>query len=113
MDKVKKYGAIIMAYLTEYVKPYTESDDESVETQIIADKERHHYQLVRVGWQGEHFFHYCLFHFVIKDGKIWIQKNNTEELVAEELVKMGIPPSDIVVGFKPKEVRKYTGFAVG
>lgn len=38
-------------------------------------------------------------HFDIQNGKIWIQYNGTEESVAERLVELGVPPSDIVIGF--------------
>jgi hypothetical protein len=38
-------------------------------------------------------------HFDIQDGKIWIQYNGTEDSVAERLVEMGVPTSDIVLGF--------------
>ncbi len=112
MDKIKKYQKTILDYLHEYAEDMYSRDKSGLETEIVVDKENHHYQLVRVGWSDDRFSHYCPLHFDIKDGKIWLQVNNTEELVAEELVKRGIPPSDIVLGFHHKEMRPYTGFAV-
>ena len=47
-----------------------------------------------------------------KTGKIWIQQNMTEIDLGEELVKMGVPKSDIVIGFLPPEVREYSEYAV-
>jgi XisI protein len=52
-------------------------------------------------------------HLDIKDGKIWIQQNNTEREIAEELVGMGVPKSDIVIGFHSPFKRKFTDYAVG
>ena len=52
-------------------------------------------------------------HFDIKDDKVWLQWNGTEEEVGERLVKMGIPQHDIVVGFHPPYIRKYTDYALG
>lgn len=111
MEKVKKYETAILSFLEEYAAGFDRQQD-GVETQVIADREGHHYQLFRVGWRGAHFIHNCLFHFDIKNGKVWIQQNETEVLVGDELVSRGIPKDDIVLGFQPKEVRLATGFGV-
>ncbi len=111
MEKIKKYEAAILSFLKDYASTFSGPGD-GVETQIIADKEGHHYQLYRVGWRGKRFIHLCLFHFDIKNGKVWIQQNETEELVGDELVKRGLPREDIVLGFQPEFAREGTGFAV-
>jgi hypothetical protein len=48
----------------------------------------------------------------IINGKIWIQRDGTEYGVARELVDAGVPKSQIVLGFRPPEIRPYTEFAV-
>ncbi|MGB8690593.1 MAG: element excision factor XisI family protein [Microcoleus sp.] len=48
----------------------------------------------------------------MKDGKIWIQQNGTEIDLGQELVNIGVPKSDIVVGFHPPYMRQFTDFAV-
>jgi len=110
MDKVRTYQKILLEFLEEYVAFYGQND--LIETQILADNERHHYQLQRVGWNGEKYLHYCVFHFDIKNEKIWIQENRTDTDIAEELVQKGIPKSDIVLGLQPPYARAYTGYAV-
>ena len=57
--------------------------------------------------------HGCLVHIDIINDKIWIQRDFTEEGVASELVELGVPKTDIVLGFKSPFVREFTGFAVG
>jgi hypothetical protein len=52
-------------------------------------------------------------HLDIKDQKIWIQHDGTEIGIADELVKLGVPKSDIVLAFHEPLVRQYTDFAVG
>jgi hypothetical protein len=47
----------------------------------------------------------------IRDGKIWIQHDGTEEGIADGLVNSGIPKDRIVLAFKPPEIRPHTGFA--
>ncbi|TAE94759.1 MAG: XisI protein [Oscillatoriales cyanobacterium] len=56
--------------------------------------------------------HHCSVHIDIKGGKIWLQWNATEDDIAEDLVIAGVPKEDIVWGFGPPFMRKYTGYAV-
>ena len=51
-------------------------------------------------------------HHHIIDGKIWIQQDGTEIGSANELVELGVPKHDIVLGFDPPNLRHYTDFAV-
>ena len=110
MDKLAKYEKAIMSFLEEYAA-YFSNDPSGIETYIVADKERKHYQIVRTGWHEGRFFHYMLFHILLKNGKVWLQQNNTEDLIGDDLIAHGIPKSDIVLGFQPEEVRPLTGFA--
>jgi hypothetical protein len=65
-------------------------------------------------------FHDCFKAALVKDGwnishdpyRVWIQLDNTEDGIAEELISAGIPKQDIVLGFHEPEIRPYTGFAV-
>ena len=51
-------------------------------------------------------------HFDIINEKIWIQYNGTEEYVAQTLVDLGVPNSDIVIGFHSPFKRQFTSYAV-
>jgi hypothetical protein len=42
--------------------------------------------------------------------KVWIQRDFTEERVASELVELGVPKTDIVLGFKPPYMRQFMDF---
>ncbi len=111
MDKIKKYQKIITEYLEEYAAiPYSTSP--GVEKQVITDLKRNHFQLVSIGWNKNSFDYSTIFHFDIKDGKIWIQQNWTELPVADDLIKRGVSKSDIVLGFLPEDARSLSGFAV-
>lgn len=111
MAKLTSYQKAIMNFLEEYAG-YFASDPSGIETYIVADHERKHYQIVRTGWNRGRFFHYMLFHLIIKKNKVWLQQNNTEDLIGDDLVKHGIPKRDIVLGFQPEEVRPLTGFGI-
>ena len=109
MATVEKYRQLVKELLEARV--WTRPD---VETQTIFDTERDHYQLVNVGWRKDsHRVYGTVIHIDIKDGKIWIQWDGTEDPIADELVERGVPQTDIVLGFQAPYKRQYTGFATG
>lgn len=98
----------------QLLKAYADSrmTQGEVETQLLADKENDHCQLVNVGWENGRRIYGCVLHIDIKGDKVWIQQNNTENYVAEELVDLGVPKENIVLGFYSPFSRQFTGFAV-
>lgn len=110
MDKVAKYQEFIKTLLTQYAN--NDVSNEGVEVQLILDTENHHYQWMNVGWQQFNRVYRCIMHFDIKDGKIWLQQNLTDQNPAEELVKMGVPREDIILGLQPPFKRQYTNYGV-
>ena len=108
MDKVAQYRECVQTLLRQYAKDDV-SDDE-IEVQIIFDTERDHYQWMNVGWQQFNRIYRCIIHFDIKDEKIWLQQNLTDQNPAEELVEMGVPREDIVLGLQPPYKRQYTEY---
>jgi len=111
MDKLDRYRECILSILNDYSK-YRFLHDEIKLVKVI-DREGDHYQLMNEGWRNNRRYYGFILHFDIKDGKIWIQHNGTENDVATELVELGVAKEDIVLGFHAPDVRKYTGFAVG
>ncbi len=84
----------------------------SIRTEAVFDRSNDRYLLVNVGWDRGRRVHGSLVHIDIIDGKIWIQRDGTEDGIANELVSAGIPRDHIVLGFRPAEVRPFTEFAV-
>ena len=109
-EKISRYRTIIQEILGVYASYKHRYGD--IEVQAIFDIERDHYQILDVGWDGKERVFGCSMHLDIKDGKIWIQLNNTEVEIGPELVEKGIPKEDIVVGFQPPYIRKVSGYAV-
>jgi hypothetical protein len=118
MDKLEYYRQCIRKLLME--QSIEENLDQDVECQLIFDSEHvrvaspleNHYQLLDIGWRELKRVYHCFIHLDIKDDKIWIQRNLTEVNIAEELVKRGIPPEDIVLGLHPPYKRPYTGYEI-
>jgi hypothetical protein len=88
MERQEYLRKAILQLLQNYCEGEVEQPDS--ELQMICDRERDHYQLVSLGWQGQQRFYSVLMHLDIKNGKIWIQRNETDELIAQELLAMGV-----------------------
>jgi XisI protein len=110
MANLTQYRETVQKLLQSYAA--FSRDDQEIDTELILDSTRDHYQLVHVGWQNERRVYGCVLHLDIKDGKIWLQHNGTENDIAAELVEMGIPKTDIVVGFHSPFKRQFTEYAV-
>ena len=111
MVKLERYREVIQQLLQQYAE-FSHSDP-AVETEIICDTVRDHYQIVYVGWRGDHRVYGCILHLDIKNDKIWLQHNGTESDIGEELFEMGVPKTDITIGFHSPFKRQFTEYAVG
>jgi hypothetical protein len=81
--------------------------------QFLFYRENDSYLLITVSWDGAQRINGCLVHLdIIIDGKIWVQRDDTEDGVTYELEAAGVPKDKIVLGFHPQDVREHTGYAV-
>ena len=55
--------------------------------------------------------HHVAVHVEVRGDRVWLQCDNTDLVVAEDLVAAGIPKSSIVLGFRAPELRPHTGYA--
>ena len=112
MDKVKKYQDIVIGFLERYLAENGDGYGEDVKHRILSDRANNSFQLLTSGWSGTHYLFGPVFHFDIINEKIWMQCNNTEYEVVDELMAEGVDNQDIVLGFLPPHARKFSGFAV-
>ncbi|MCC3406490.1 MAG: XisI protein [Microcoleus sp. PH2017_10_PVI_O_A] len=110
MDTIADCRQIVKGIINEY-SGFFDSESE-VQSQVIFDLENDCYMLLSIGWFQGRRIHDCVIHMDIIDGQVWIQANNTDRSIAEELVAAGIPPQLIVLGLQPPEVRAYTAYGV-
>ena len=54
----------------------------------------------------------CILHVRIKNDKVYIEYDGTDEGFGDVFVEAGIPKQDIVLAFHAPAKRPYTGFAV-
>lgn len=103
------YSELVQTVLKTHTANHLSEDTEK---ELIFDKESDRYLLVHLGWENQERVYGCVVHVDIKDGKIWIQRDLTEAGIANELVELGVPKTDIVLGFRAPYVRQFTEFAV-
>lgn len=111
MDKIAEYKVIVKEVIAEVAGDDLDPKDE-IKTQVIKDDAGGHYLVFSNGWRKEQRVYGCYLHIdVTDDGKVWLQHDGTDEMVAQMLMDKGIPKSDIVLAFYAPFRRADTGFA--
>jgi len=110
-ELIKKYQDLLTSLLEEFAETYNRSA-QGPAVEVLCDYQRNHFQLLRMGWYKEEYRFGVLFHFDIRNGKIWIQENRTDRSMSEELVRRGVPKTDIVIGHLNEADRALSEFAV-
>ena len=109
MEKdVAFYKQCIKQLLSRYEALTTDQS----QVELLFDDDQMRYMAIRLGWFKQRRLHLCLVHVDICDNKVVIQANNTEDMVATELVELGIPPEKIQLGFLPPGLQAFSALSV-
>ncbi len=109
METLDQYRTIIKDLLYHYASfPPSHGD---IDVEVIIDERNDHYELMYTGWSGPYRIHGCAIHIDIRNGKVWIQHDGTDEVIAEVLVAAGIPRDQIVLGFREPALRQVSDYA--
>ena len=111
MEKLISYQNAIKQILTEYERISSQVPVAEVDEELIFDDERKQYLWFNIGWKEGKRVKGVSVYIRIKNDKIYIEEDWTEEGMATELMRKGIASSDIVLAFQPPEMRKFTEFA--
>ena len=57
MDQLDRYRAIVRRLIEEYASYKPAYGD--IRTEAVVDRERDHYEVIQVGWDGGRRVHYC------------------------------------------------------
>jgi XisI protein len=99
MDRINEYRQIIHQLLEEFIK-------NDINGQLILDPIRDRYLVMHNEWQDDYRIYGCGMQLDIIKGQICIQHNSTEIYIDRELIKLGVSPKDIILGFRSPSVRK-------
>ena len=109
-DKPSRYRQIIRDLLARLAAiPNLEP---GIEDRLLFDDANDSYAVIAEGWDGDERVHNVVAHLELINGKVWIQVDNTDLVVARELESKGIPKSEIVLGFRSPEVRSESEYAI-
>jgi hypothetical protein len=112
MDKLTEYPRLIKRILTDYVELSNRHPDPDVESFLVVDEASAHYIWMNLGWQNGERITGMTVYSRIRDGKFWIEEDWTENGIATDLIREGVPKEDIVLAFHEPKMRQYTEFAV-
>lgn len=112
MDKSKLYRELIHRVLSEYRDLESSSEEAGIETALLMDDQQGRYVLLRSGWEDSDRIQRLVIHVQLKNDKIWIEEDGTEEGVATDFLQAGVPREDIVLAFHPQHLRQHTEFAI-
>ncbi len=110
MDRLKRYRQIVQEVLREYHQ-INEKSGSTIESALAFDEVQDQYLLLLMGWRKDERIKSVMIHIRLKDDKISIEEDWTEDGVATDLLQKGIPREEIVLAFHPPHVRQYTEFA--
>ena len=110
MDTQLNYPELVKKLLQEYADFFSRGIEYPLKP--VFDDIQLSYLLLDSNWHGRKYIHHTPLHIDIINNKIWIQYDDTEEGIATDLLEAGVPAQDIVLGFRPAELRPYTEFAV-
>lgn len=82
-----------------------------VEVLPLFDTVHDNYLLVDGGWRGIERIHHIIAHIRIHNDKIWVEADNTNVEIVQQLLDYGIAKAEIVLAFYSPQKRHLTEFA--
>src|SRR5438477_2986338 len=112
MDTKLDYRDVVKQVVVEWESYIRRARHNGVEIQRIFDDGNNNYLLMYVGWDKGRRVERSALHLRIKDDKIWIEADETDRGIADDLLRAGVPREDIVLGFQPPEMRALSEFGI-
>ncbi len=97
MDKLVKYRQKIKKVLTEYHDWVSGSANLDQESCLVFDETHDRDFWLFMGWEGKKKIRNIQVHIRIKNNKIYIEEDWTEEGIANELLRQDVPKEDPVL----------------
>ena len=112
MDRVAEYRALIQRILAGYAALVEQQADGGAESLLAFDEERDQYLWLQVGWVASRRVYGVTVHARLLEGRISIEQDWTEDGLATDLLRAGVPASDIVLAFQDPAERTTPAGAV-
>ena len=109
MAHINQYAGIIEQTLCDRASFYASTN--RFRTLVAFDRDHGQFLLVDEGWDGCRRIHNVWVHVELRNDKVWIHEDGTEEGIANLLKDAGIPREHIVLGFQAPSQRPASEFA--
>ncbi|MDZ7899655.1 MAG: XisI protein [Arcicella sp.] len=110
MEKIAQYQKIIKKILGDYILTMQCNLEEEI--YLVEDPNQLNYLIYHNAWKHDSRSYGCILHVRIKNQKVYVEYDGTDEGFADVFAESGIPRQDIVLAFHAPAKRLYTGFAV-
>lgn len=109
MDALSRYRQVITGVLTDLAEA---GAPQGVELLRVFDTVHDNYLLVDAGWDGVRRIHHIVAHMRLRNGKVWVEADNTNAELVRQLLDAGLTKDEIVLAFYSPQKRPLTEFAV-
>lgn len=106
MDRREHYREVIIKAITASKNYRYPPKQEQIETLFLRDEAQDQYMLYQMGWLGSKPISNVVILARIKDGKIWIDEDWTEDGIVMDLLRSGVPREDIVQAWVHPNLRE-------
>lgn len=109
METVSEYRQLITSVLRDLAELRSSANSETL---ALFDTNTDNYLLLAAGWDGVQRIHHIIAHVRICTGKIWVEADNTDQEIVQQLLDAGVARDAIVLAFYSPQKRPFTEFAV-
>jgi hypothetical protein len=106
------YAELVKQGLTAYATLVDKFPHSTYNLAVAFDDVHQQYLVRKLGWKDNRRVNYTPLHVALRNGKIWIEEDMTEDGIATYFLEQGVPREDIVLAFHPPFMRPLTEFAV-
>jgi XisI protein len=110
METITRQREAIIQVLSELATMSNQGHE--TETLTLFDTERDNYALITTGWRGIQRLHHITVHLRIVNGTVWVEADNTNVEIVQQLLDLGLTKDEIVLAFYSRNKRPFTAFAV-
>ena len=109
METLSHYRQVITTILSDLAEATAQ---DRVEALALFDSTHDNYLLLAAGWDGVRRIHHIIAHLRIRNDKIWVEADNTDAEIVQQLLDSGVPREAIVLAFYSPHKRALTEFTV-
>jgi hypothetical protein len=112
MDKLTYYHHTVQEIVRKYYELSHNQAEDTINDRLIFDENRDQYLWLRCGWDDKKRVQHIILYLQIQNEKIWLEEDNTDLGIVDELLTAGVPKTDIILGFHHPSKRPLTEFAI-